>query len=993
MTTRIEVGIIEGQPDVAGRQLSARIASDLGIECGEIRVIEVYSIDKELSADQVERICVELFADPLIQKASAKKPYQVDFDQTIEVGFLPGVTDNVATTSRSAIADLLGVKFTEDERVFTSKRYCLSGIDTLQAIRIASWLANPQIETSVIVNKSNFEAQGGTNAPLPKVSLPPNTRVDEVDLELPDAELILLGKQGIPEYRDGKLIGRRGPLALDLASLLVIRDHYRELGRKPTDVEMESIAQTWSEHCKHRIFAGQIDEVDSLYRTYIKGATKKIRDKMGDDDWCVSVFSDNSGTIRFDDEYNICYKVETHNSPSALDPYGGAITGIVGVNRDPLGTGLGALLVANMYGYCFGDPFYKKPLPFRDPDLTKPILHPKVIFEGVRRGVEHGGNKSGIPTPYGFLTFDNRYMGKPLVFVGTVGILPRELNGEPSENKSANPGDLIVMAGGRIGKDGIHGATFSSESLHSGSPAGAVQIGDPITQKKLGDAQQEARDRGLYSSITDCGAGGISCSVGEMALESGGCLVELDRAPIKYVGIAPYEIWISESQERMTYAVPPEKIDDFLELMARRDVEATVIGTFTDSGKCTVKLNGEDIMDLDLQFFHNGVPGLKLNTEMILPDLQEPELAPTDLAADVVELAGRLNLCSHEYVTRQYDHEVQAGSVIKPLIGVEQDVHTDACVFRPLLNSFKGATLATGILPGYGDIDPYAMASCAIDTAVRNVIAIGAESDRIALLDNFCWCSSDEPHRLAQLKLSAQACYDVACDYGTPFISGKDSMFNDFKGFDADGEPIKISVPPTLLISSIARIADVRKCVTSDAKFSGDAIYLLGTTRNELGASEYYKMIGERENGEPLIGRNVPHVRTSETMPLYRALAKAIENGSVASAIGVGIGGLAYAAARCAMGGMLGLDIDLGKVTTDGELDTAKLLFSESQGRLMVTVAEQNKAQFEKELSGHEIALIGTVTDSDVVAFSGKGAGIEIKISDLKKSYKKTLDW
>ncbi|HEX7372025.1 MAG TPA: AIR synthase-related protein, partial [Thermodesulfobacteriota bacterium] len=482
------------------------------------------------------------------------------------------------------------------------------------------------------------------------------------------------------------------------------------LGGNLADCEVEALAQTWSEHCKHKIFNAQIDygdeegkahHIDSLFDTYIKGSTEEIRKAMGDKDWCVSVFKDNAGVIRFNEEWNLVFKVETHNSPSALDPYGGALTGIVGVNRDPFGTGKGARLIFNVDTFCFAPPDYSKPLPPR-------LLHPKRIYEGVREGVEHGGNKSGIPTVNGSLVFDDRYAGKPLVYCGTGGIMPREILGKPSHEKRAEPGDLIVMTGGRIGKDGIHGATFSSEELHEESPTSAVQIGDPITQKRMTDFLLRARDLGLYHAITDNGAGGLSSSVGEMARDCNGCRIHLDRAPLKYPGLDPWEILLSEAQERMTLAVPPDQIDRFLNLAKSMDVEATVLGEFTGTGKFHVLYDGKTVAYLVMDFLHNGHPKMELRARWQKKDFPEPSFEdPEDLTHYLKQVLSRYNVCSKEAVVRQYDHEVQGGTVIKPLVGTFNDGPGDATVLRPILDSWEGVVVSSGICPRYSDIDTY----------------------------------------------------------------------------------------------------------------------------------------------------------------------------------------------------------------------------------------------------------------------------------------------
>jgi phosphoribosylformylglycinamidine synthase subunit PurSL len=998
MADRIEVRFKPGVVDAVGQAVKARIASDLGIALTRVQSVEVYTIDLPLDRDRLERSRTEIFTDPLTQESFLNRPAGSDFDWAIEIGYLPGVTDNVGRTSREAIRDLTGIAPGEDEAVFFARQYLLSGpIGAQEAQGIAAWLHNPLIQRAQIKGREQFLNDDGMDEWAPKVKLPVSDRVDEIDLEVSDDELAKLGRAGVLDHVDeqGNEV-RRGPLALDLDYLYAIRDYFRKEGRKPTDVEVEALAQTWSEHCKHTIFAAKLDEVDSIFKTYIKAATREVREQLGARDFCVSVFSDNSGVVRFDDEYDVCYKVETHNSPSALDPYGGAITGIVGVNRDPMGTGLGAKLVINMYGFCFGDPYYSGELPYRGRGRKDPVLHPKVVFEGVRQGVEHGGNKSGIPTPWGFIVFDPRYMGKPLVFVGTVGLMPRKIGERETAKKQARPGDLIVMAGGRVGKDGIHGATFSSEGLHEGSPASAVQIGDPITQKKMHDAQLELRDRGLYSSVTDNGAGGLSCSVGEMATECGGARVILEKVPVKYAGLLPYEAWISESQERMTYAVAPHRLDEFMAVMRRHDVEAFVIGEFTDNSRCQVTLHDRTIMDVDLDFLHNGVPPSRLVSRWVPPVIPEPELAEReDYSAELVEMVGRLNLCSREYVTRQYDHEVQGGSVIKPLVGVNLDVHQDATVTRPLLSSLQGVALSSGLFPSYGDIDPYAMAEAGIDAAVGNVVAVGADPDRIAILDNFCWCSSNEPERLGQLKRAARACYDTATRLLTPFVSGKDSMYNDFKGFDGDDRPLKISVPPTLLVSSLGIVPDSRKCLSLDPKAAGDLVYVIGLTRDELGASEYYAYRGERDRGERFIGAHVPRLDADRARERYLRLFMAVTAEVMASCAPVGSGGLAYTLAKMVMAAECGLALDLAALPRESNLTDHKVLFSETLSRFVVTVAPDRRRDFESILAGEPTDLIGRVTDTGALAVRGPSGRTVLNAGwkQLKASYKKTLGW
>jgi phosphoribosylformylglycinamidine synthase len=746
--------------------------------------------------------------------------------------------------------------------------------------------------------------------------------------------------------------------------------------RRPTDIELESLAQTWSEHCKHTIFASALDDdlPRGLYKTYIQDATNKIRAEKGDKDICVTVFTDNSGSIIFDDTYLVTHKVETHNSPSALDPFGGALTGIVGVNRDTIGFGLGAKPCINFYGYCVGDPDCDPAL-FRGKNRSTPILSPRQILDGVVRGVGVGGNCSGIPTPQGWCWFDNRYVGKPLVFAGTVGVMPREHAGRKLYEKQAAPGDLIVVAGGRVGKDGIHGATFSSEALDPASPVTAVQIGDPITQKKLSDViVKEARDRELYRSITDNGAGGISCSVAEMAKECNGCHVYLDKVPLKYHGMAPWEIWISESQERMTLAVPPEKLDALMCLMQDREVEATVIGTFTDSGKCIVEWHGNVVMDIDLNFLHDGLPEKQLKTTYTKKNFPEPDSScPERLDATMLSMLQRKNLCSKEFISIQYDHTVQGGHVLGPVQGAGR-VQAAATLTKVVPGSKKGVGLSQGLFPSYSEIDPYRMAAAAIDTAIRGLIAIGVPLDTIAILDNFCWCSSDEPERLGQLKLAAQACYDYAVAFGTPFISGKDSMFNDFSGFDAENHPVKVSVSPTLLISSIGIHADVTKSVSMDAKIDGDLVYVIGDTAEELGGSEYFALLGGT-------GNTVPELDAATAKARYAKLTDALSHEQVASAFPVSHGGLGTALAKVAIAGQMGMDI-----TIPSTMRPDYYLFSESLGRFVVTVAPDHKREFER-ICGNDARLLGRVGGKNLRITSDKLL-LDLPVSELTTAYK-----
>jgi phosphoribosylformylglycinamidine synthase len=967
----------------------------IGFNVNKVQLTDNYLINIDFTPEEIQEAGA-LLIQPVTQSFTVDSPYipEFKFDYCIEVGFLPGVTDNVAHTVRESLEDKFKKTFDKEKSVFYTISYFFAGIANYdEAQQIARELYNPLIQRIKILSHDEYLKNAGMGYDIPVVHLSSKNTIKKVDLNVPEEELQQIGREGIKDD-DGT---PRGPLALDMLSMQVIRSYFLEKERRnPTDIELESIAQTWSEHCKHTIFAAALDDdvPEGIFKAYIREATIRICREKGDKNICESVFTDNSGGITFDENWIISDKVETHNSPSALDPFGGAITGIVGVNRDSIGFGLGAKPIANRYGFCFAYPEDDKPL-YRDRDPQSRLLSPRRIMEGVIQGVNAGGNTSGIPTPQGFIYFDERYKGKPLVFVGTVGLLPKVSAGRSSVNKKAMPGDLIVVAGGRVGKDGIHGATFSSEALSSGSPATAVQIGDPITQKKLSDAVvKEARDAGLYNSITDNGAGGISCSVAEMAKECGGFEVDLEKVPLKYPGLSPWEIWISESQERMTFSVPEDKVESFISLLNKRGVEATIIGKFTNSGRGIVRYNGEVIYDLDMNFLHDGLPKKQLKTEKFDCAIEKVNFhEPSDQKEIFLKMISSHNLCSFEFISTQYDHEVQGNSVTKPLQG-RGKVNSNVTVIRPLLDSWKGVVLSQGLYPSYSDVDTYRMAACSIDTAIRNCISAGGSLDHLAILDNFCWCDSNNAHRLWQLKNAAKACYDYAVAYGTPFISGKDSMFNDFKGYDENFNKVEISIPPTLLISSIGVVNDIRKAQTIDFKFAGDLIYLIGITSDETGCSQYNALMGNLIKGKAFTGENVPEVDALLFKKIYYATEKAISDELISSSISLEKGGLAIALAKSAIAGIIGCEIRLKDVHTKNVLRNDIILYSESQGRLLVSVNPSLKDKFEGYFKDLPISLIGTVRDDSEFIIYGQKDELLIhsNVDELNLNYRKTLN-
>ena len=1024
MLHAIETSLKAHIDDCVGRNFANQVRAALGLEIDSARLRKNYVAEGLELADLELAVKWGVLHDPVLQMASlAASPSGADW--IIEVGFRPGVTDNEGRTARDTLALVLGRP--RDFAVYTTTQYHFKSAIGLEDVkRIATdLLANDLIQRHSIKSGAEWQSSPGFAARAARVTGSASSRVEIIPISsMSDAELAA--------------VSRDNTWALSLEEMHAIRAHYadaavaahrKEMGlpADPTDAEMEVLAQTWSEHCKHKIFASRIEyentetgrkeSVNSLYKSCIQASTAKIRKRLGEDDFCRSVFKDNAGVVAFNETHDVCIKVETHNSPSALDPYGGALTGIVGVNRDPMGTGLGAELVCNTDVFCFASPFYEGELPPR-------LLHPRRVMEGVRMGVEDGGNKSGIPTVNGSVVFDERYLGKPLVYCGTVGMMPVEIHGKPGHYKKAHKGDIVVMAGGRIGKDGIHGATFSSEELHEGSPATAVQIGDPITQRKLYDCIIRARNLGLYNAITDNGAGGLSSSVGEMAEDTGGCKIDLARAPLKYDGLNPWEILLSEAQERMTLAVSPRNLEAFLTLAREMDVEATALGEFTDSGYFHVLYGDTDVACLPMEFMHDGVPQMRLEARWARPAehasgdaaLKDASGGGADIKASVsakgydqksllLAMLGRLNICSKEYLIRQYDHEVKGGSVVKPLVGVLRDGPGDAAVLRPLLDSGCGIVLSHGICPKFSDADAYWMMANAIDEAVRNAVAVGADPARLAGVDNFCWCdpvqsekTPDGQYKLAQLVRACKALEHYCLGFGVPCISGKDSMKNDYTGGGS-----KISIPPTVLFSILGHIPDVNMAVTSEFKRPGEAVYLLGFTASELAGSEIASELG-------LSGGAVPHVDLLGAKARYELVHFAMRNGLVSACHDLSDGGLGVALAEMALGGRLGARINLDKIPVPGadllssnaKMDAVtSLLYAESASRLLVTVPRDNIRAFQNlfdEASGCRLgfnaALIGNVSDTgSLVIASGESVLLEAGVEELARAFKGTLNW
>ena len=988
------------QHDRAGQQTANEI-HELGL--GDNLVIAAsrgYLIQSEMDAHQAGQIGATMLADAVTERTvigridgsdantdALSEPPETMMEVLAEKGIeesphlvhvmsKPGVMDPVAASTLGALSDS-GV---EVDAVRTFRKYWIAGgvnADRLDVICRRA-LSNDAIEAYVTGPLQLDGLEAGSDGSFKLLRVPIR--------ELDDAGLEKLSKEG--------------QLYLTLVEMQTIRDHFVSLDRDPTDIELESVAQTWSEHCSHKTLAGRIHyrgpdvdgtpladerQYDNMLKETIFEATQTIRRTLGENDWCVSVFKDNAGIVTFDEQDHVCFKVETHNHPSALEPYGGANTGIGGVIRDPMGTGMGAKPICNTDVFCFARPDVS-------PECLPPgVLHPRRVIQGVVSGVRDYGNRMGIPTVNGAVYFDDRYLGNPLVYCGNVGIIPVGM-----EDKEVKPNDLIVAVGGRTGRDGIHGATFSSAELTSESESlsgGAVQIGNAITEKMVLDVLMQARDAGLYNAVTDCGAGGFSSAVGEMGEELG-AEVWLDKAPLKYDGLTYTEIWISEAQERMVLAVPEEKWDALRKLCESEGVEAAAIGRFVPTGRLKLTYQGDTVGDVAMSFLHDGRPPIIRDAVYEPPAVKPLTIEARDAATNtqtLLKILGSYNVASKHWVIRQYDHEVQAGSVVKPLVGPQCDGPGDAAVIRPKLDSYRGLVISCGMNPHYGDFDTYHMATSAIDEAMRNAVAVGADPSRIAILDNFCWGYTDRAETLGSLVRSAIACQDMAVTLGTPFVSGKDSLNNEFSYFDDSGKKNTIAIPPSLLISAMGQIADVRKAVTMDLKEAGNEVLLVGKTHRELGGS-HFGLVEDQAGGE------VPKVDAEYAKQVFATVHAAIDAGEIRSCHDLSEGGLAASAVEMSLAGMLGLDLDLTSIdhSVDAGLNSTEILFSESNTRFLIEVepGKSKSLQARFESAGIPLAQLGKVTSgSDVIIQDGGETVLSVGIAEAKAAWQKPLDW
>ncbi len=1046
---RIEVRPQPGQADPQA-EAAAHTARQDGLSLREAHSAHIYLIEAPLTDSQAHAVAAELLADPVNQTSALGAAPTPEDSVTLEVHYLPGVMDPVAQSARDAIAEMLPELPADAIDVRTAVRYDLSltgnrpSDDTLRRFA-ESHLGNTVVQSFHLQPYHPEAFEHGHAQPF---------RLAHISIrDLDDAAL--------------QKMSREAHLFLSLDEMKAIQSYYREANREPTDIELETLAQTWSEHCVHKTLKSTIHyqvqgdsspappdpifqnkpnhtvnedgsiTIHNLLKSTVAAATFKLMERPEYRDWCVSVFEDNAGIVKLDEQHGIAIKVETHNHPSAIEPYGGAATGIGGCIRDIMGTGLAALPIANTDTFCVAFPQRpseqraandegrnqndeKKPASssfgIRHSALPHGVIHPKRVLQCVVDGVRDYGNRMGIPTVNGAVYFHDDYLGNPLVFAGCVGIIPLDkCFGTP------NPGDRIVILGGRTGRDGIHGATFSSAELtdaHADEFSHAVQIGNAITQKKTLDVILQARDHAqgcLFSAISDCGAGGFSSAVGEMG-EKVGAHVELANAPLKYAGLTYTEVWISEAQERMPLAVPPENLETLKALCEAEDVEMCILGTFgyVEDGVPTLKLDyqGTEVGKLAMPFMHDGIPTPTRKAEWNPRGWndecrnQNDETSQTSssfgiryssLEETLTTLLSHPNIASKHWIIRQYDHEVQAGSVVKPLVGPQQDGPSDASVIRPKYDSPRGIALAVGLQPGLSeksrqtglavDGDSYQSVLAAIDEAVRNVICVGADPDRIAILDNFCWPNCDDPKMLGPLVRAAEGCYDGALAYGTPFVSGKDSLSNQFT--TEDGK--LITIPQTLLITALGIVEDVRRCVTMDAKAPGNALLIIGQTTPNLGGSHFAACAPGN------INPHIPRVDLQQGPAHARAVAALIQQGLVASAHDCSDGGLLVAAAEMAFAGRIGLDLDLASLPAPEPLPHAAACFAETPSRYLLEVAPGSLDKVIRSLREAKVpfAQIGTFTPHDRLTLRTPADGqlLDAKLDDLRNAWLKPLDW
>jgi len=940
---RIEVRGRDPHPRAAATLAAAHRAGLHGlVGCEIVRVVQ---LDRTPPADLVEALVGRALADVVVETATVHTGELPPRPGTVEVGLLPGVTDAEAR----AVVDVAVRLGLGDLRAATVTAYRFDGTVDATALGIfaAAQLANPTIERFAL---------GVLEAPFGQT--PPETdAVETVPIrDLDPAELAALSRARL--------------LSLDAAELAAIQAFFRTEGRDPTDAELETLAQTWSEHCLHKTFRARITlrhlaadgttvadrVVDGLLGSCLRSVTEAL-----DKPWVRSAFVDNAGIIAFDDTHDLAIKVETHNHPSALEPFGGANTGVGGVVRDVVG--VSARPIACLDVLCFAPP--------DTPDDAVPpgVLHPARVAEGVVAGIGDYGNKLGLPTLAGAVVYDPGYLGNPLVYCGAVGILPTG-----SHPSAPSAGDLVVVVGGRTGRDGIHGATFSSAELDHTTvdvAGSAVQIGDPITEKGVLELVVEARDAGMYRAITDCGAGGFSSAIGELAAEVG-VDVDLTTVPRKYAGLRPWEVWLSEAQERMVLAVPADRLGDLEALGERWGVEISVVGRLTGDHRLRVRHADRTVVDLPMDMVHGGCPRREMTAVWQDPAPAAGEPAVADPSATLLALLASPTVASKAAIVESYDHEVRGGTLVRPWCGPAADGPSDGTAFVPLgrWEGGRAVALGLGVNPRLGRVDPHAMALAVIDEAFRNLVVVGADPDRVALLDNFCWGNPTLPDRLGSLVRAVEGCRDGALAYSAPFVSGKDSLFNEF-----DGRP----VPPTLLVTALGIVPDHRRVVGAALRPTGGAVYLVGRTGAHFGGSLVAELHG-------VDGGVVAGLPDAEPLRRYRAVHTAIRAGHVAAAHDPSEGGLAVALAEFALAGRCGLIVDVA--AAGDAISPTAALFAESTGRMLLQAAPGAEAALEAALDGIPWRRLGTPAADGRLRVAVDGAPtIDVTVERLVEAF------
>jgi phosphoribosylformylglycinamidine synthase len=942
-------------PDPRGEEILYEIKNALGINSvQEVRTTRVYRFEG-ISEDNALYLAKNLLAEEIFQICQVNAPVITGADVWLEVAYQPGVMNpEVASIIKSVkdlgIEDLLAAD--------SSKEYFFWGQDiSVDEIKLITdkLLVNATVERVVTVKPETLLISGQ-----------PGTTGTIAVRKMNDQELMRLSKDN---------------LFLNLEEMRVIQNYFISIDRDPTDCEIETIAQTWSEHCGHKTFRAKL-MVDGKEKKPLLKRLQEATIEAGHP-LVLSAFVDNSGVMRFYEGQAICGKVETHNSPSAIEPYGGAMTGSGGVFRDVMGTGQGAKVIASTDMFCFAPPDMPAEV------IPAGCLHPHYLLRRVVAGVRDYGNRMGIPTNNGSVHFHPDFRAKPTVIVGAYGLLPAER----CQKASPQAGDVALVLGGRTGRDGIHGATFSSAEMTDMTitvNSSAVQIGHAIEEKRTGDAILEASQEGLIRAITDCGAGGYGSALGEMG-EKIGVKVFLDRVPLKYPGLNPWEIWLSESQERMVLAVAPENMDRVMAICRNYNVEATAIAEFTGDGRLLVTYNGENVCDLDMEFLHNGLPQRVMQAAWVKEDYEEPQSPDIvfDSAAagcgEVVNLSNvrekiyravmsHLNVCSKEPIVRVYDHGVQGSSVLPPFTGIFQDGPNDATIISPLLDKPYGAIISHGLNPVLNKIHPYHGSLWAAVEAVSNAVAAGANPEDLTLIDNFIWPFPDE-ESLGALDMSVDACVDFVKVTGMPFISGKDSLSSTYRG--KDGTVLKI--PPVLCVSVFGRIADVQKTVSSDFKYIGSQIVLLGERRiSEMAGSVYYDLAG-------YTGSNLPKINLEKVNKVFHVLNRAISGGAVPACHDISEGGLAAALAEMCFGGNVGAEISIPA----GE-NPEYFLYNETAGCFMVEIpAGMDAAEL---FAGIPYYVIGKTVEKLSVEILYEGRELfDVSLSSLKAAWQQPM--